>query len=92
MLTALAAVGATVVACQRDGWEPERGAPSLRPAFGARITDGRLHIWTGSPCTAATKVNLDFAPNEADCSFRPRPGRPPPWNVWCWADPIRGSR
>lgn len=75
MLTALAAVAVTVVACQREGWEPERGAPSLRPAFGARVTDGRLHIWTGSPCTAATKVNLDFAPNKGRLQLSAPPGQ-----------------
>lgn len=53
-----------LTACDRGGWDPERGAPSLRPAFGARVTDGQLHIWTGSPCDSATEINLDFTPNK----------------------------
>lgn len=28
--------------------------------FGARITDGALHIWTGSPCRGTTEVYLVF--------------------------------
>ena len=39
-------------------------APSLPSAFGARVTDGTLRIWTGSPCTSAYGVTLIFTPND----------------------------
>ncbi|MEB3035015.1 hypothetical protein [[Mycobacterium] nativiensis] len=45
------------------GWHPSAPfAPSLRPAFGARVTDGKLQIWTGSPC-AGTRFTLAFEPS-----------------------------
>lgn len=50
-----------------DGWSPEEQfAPSLRPAFGARVTDGQLRIWTGSPCVGVTRLALTFDPDEAE--------------------------
>lgn len=57
--------------CQRtpdvvpgDDWHPDDpAAPSLRPAFGLRVTDGELLIWTGSPCKGVTRlaVTLDIS-------------------------------
>lgn len=63
-IAVIAAVVSLLVGCDRGGWNPERGAPSLRPAFGARITNGQLHIWTGTPCYRTIEVNLDFTPNK----------------------------
>ncbi len=42
------------------------GRPSLEPAFGARVLDGRLGIWTGSTCHDVTRLALTFDPNEDD--------------------------
>lgn len=45
-----------------DDWHPDaQFAPSLRPAFGVRVTDGELRFWTGSACGGVTRlgVNLD---------------------------------
>ncbi|MEB3035014.1 hypothetical protein [[Mycobacterium] nativiensis] len=48
------------------GWHPSAPfAPSLRPAFGARVTDGKLRIWTGSPCVG-TRFALAFEPSRAE--------------------------
>ena len=41
-------------------------ASSLPAAFGARVTDGKLRIWTGSPCAATTGVSLVFKPGQVD--------------------------
>jgi len=47
----------------------------MRPAFGARVTDGQLHVWTGSRCDSATKVNLDFTPNKGRLVLAAPPGQ-----------------
>jgi hypothetical protein len=50
-------------ACDTDGddWDPDaQFAPSLRPAIGARVTDGDLRLWTGTPCERVTRVTLTF--------------------------------
>ncbi|MCV7284326.1 hypothetical protein H7J87_03190 [Mycolicibacterium wolinskyi] len=61
-------VAAAVTACGgNDDWSPSaQFAPSLQPAFGARVTDGQLRIWTGSPCTGVTRLALTFNPDQAD--------------------------
>lgn len=41
-------------------------APSLPPAFGARVTDGKLQIWTGSRCAGVTRIALYFGPSKAE--------------------------
>ena len=41
-------------------------ASSPPAAFGARVTDGKLRIWTGSPCAATTGVSLIFKPGQVD--------------------------
>ena len=68
-VVALAVAAALLVAgCHTDDdrWDPNvPGAPSLRPAFGVRITDGKLQIWTGSRCVGVTRMGLSFAPNTA---------------------------
>jgi hypothetical protein len=78
---AIAAVGALVVACDRDSWKQTAPfAPSLRPAFGVRVTDGELRIWTGSPCVAVTRLDLTFDPyqdDRAELVLTPSHGRAP---------------
>ncbi len=53
--------------CRHEqGWHPSAPfAPSLRPAFGARVTGGQLRIWTGSPCVG-TRFALAFEPSRAE--------------------------
>jgi hypothetical protein len=68
---ALAAATLVVVllaACDGgDDWNPDaQFAPSLRPAFGARVTDGQLQIWTGSRCDDVTRLALAFEPDRAE--------------------------
>lgn len=58
ILTVLIAL-LTVCACDPLGKQWYKPA-SLSPAFGARVTDGKLHIWTGSPCLDTTEVYLVF--------------------------------
>jgi len=60
-------VVAVLAACHGgDDWSPDaQFAPSLRPAFGARVTDGRLHIWTGSRCVDVVRVMLTFEPDRS---------------------------
>lgn len=62
------AVFALVAGCHGgDAWNPEaQVAPSLRPAFGARVTDGQLQIWTGSPCVGVTRLALTFEPDRTE--------------------------
>lgn len=45
--------------------DPAR-SPKVPRAFGARVTDGRLQIWTGSPCLGTDRVILTFQPGQAD--------------------------
>ncbi|MGV9801039.1 hypothetical protein ACWDTP_23625 [Mycobacterium sp. NPDC003449] len=66
-MLALAAVSVTAGCDGDDGWSPEaQFAPSLQPAFGARVTDGRLRIWTGTPCTGVTRLALTFDADRPD--------------------------
>jgi hypothetical protein len=53
-----------LVACDKHDWKHVQGGPSLRPAFGARVTDGQLQIWMGSRCDHAREVNLEFGPGK----------------------------
>lgn len=63
-----AVVVALVTGCHHDnGWHPDGpSAPSLRPAFGARVTDGKLQVWTGSRCTGVKRLALEFEPNRSE--------------------------
>jgi hypothetical protein len=57
----LVAIGVlvTMSGCRDDGrWSTAPGAPSLQPTWGARVTDGLLQIWMGSPCLAVTRIVL----------------------------------
>lgn len=53
---------AALAGCHKsDDFEPDaQFAPSLRPAFGARVDDGQLKIWTGSTCTGVTRLAILF--------------------------------
>lgn len=42
------------------------GRPSLEPAFGVRVTDGKLAFWTGSGCRDITELGLVFDPYGQD--------------------------
>ena len=63
----LAAMG-VLAACHsgNDFDPPAQFAPSLRPAFGARVDDGQLRIWTGSPCVGVTRLAVVFDLAEQD--------------------------
>jgi hypothetical protein len=43
-----------------------RDEPKVPRAFGARVTDGRLQLWTGSRCLDTDQVILTFQPGQAD--------------------------
>jgi hypothetical protein len=58
-----------VLAALLTGCDP-LGKASLDPAFGARVTDGRLQVWTGSRCVGATGVGLSFEPGKAELELR----------------------
>jgi hypothetical protein len=77
-VAAATAVFALVAGCQGgDGWSPEAPfAPSLRPAFGARVTDGQLQIWTGSQCHDVTRLALTFEPDRAQLVLTAPPDHP----------------
>ncbi|MDA4086562.1 hypothetical protein MHAS_03743 [Mycolicibacterium hassiacum DSM 44199] len=40
--------------------------PSLPPVFGARVTDGKLQLWTGTPCERVHHVTILFSPFTGD--------------------------
>lgn len=54
-----------VLAALLTGCDP-LGKPSLIPSFGARVTDGKLQIFTGSHCVGVTSVSLSFEPGRAE--------------------------
>jgi hypothetical protein len=61
MVLVITAVVAATSACDDNGWKQTAPfAPSLRPAFGARVTDDQLHFWMGSPCIHTTSIDLTF--------------------------------
>ena len=55
---AVAALVASSACDSEKGYRPPPGAPSLLPSWGARETDGKLQIWTGTPCVGITKLTL----------------------------------
>lgn len=71
----LAAVAAALVlalaGCHIFGKNPQ--APSLPPVFGARVTNGHLHFWTGSPCTKVSRVAIAFSPGITQLVLKPPP-------------------
>jgi len=46
-------------------WNRAPYGPILQPAFGARVTDGRLEIWPGPGCVGITRVGITFEPSNA---------------------------
>jgi len=62
--------------CMLFGPDPQ--AASLPPVFGARVTDGQLRIWTGTPCAEVSRVTIYFSPGGAKLVLEPPAGR--------WAD------
>jgi hypothetical protein len=61
MVLVITAVVAATSACDDNGWKQTAPfAPSLRPAFGARVTDDKLGLWMGSPCVRTTSIDLTF--------------------------------
>ncbi len=41
-------------------------APSVPVAFGVRVTDGNLRLWTGLPCLGTTEVDVTFDHEQPD--------------------------
>lgn len=81
VLGAVAIAAAGVIAgCDDDAdWDPQaQFAPPLRPAFGARVVDGELWFWTGTPCHDVTEITVWFDPGTAERESRvlaaPEPG------------------
>lgn len=72
VLTLLAAV-TVLVACD------PLGRPTLEAAFGARASDGKLHLWTGSTCHDVIELGLTFDAYKQDTRAElamtaPKPG------------------
>ncbi|MET0450590.1 MAG: hypothetical protein ABW137_02015 [Mycobacterium sp.] len=59
VLIAVLTAALTIVGC--GPLKPENPMESSLPiVYGARITDGKLNIWTGSPCAGTTSVRIAF--------------------------------
>ncbi|BBX12683.1 hypothetical protein MNVM_17640 [Mycobacterium novum] len=69
MIRRLGALGTLVVALLAGCPAKAPWAPSLPPAFGARVTNGKLQIWTGSPCVGVTRIALYFGPSTAELTL-----------------------
>ncbi|MGU3499833.1 hypothetical protein [Mycobacterium sp. C31M] len=54
------------------GDDPED--PSLPPVFGARVTDGRLQLSTGTPCQNVSRIVVNFNPGSARLILEPAQG------------------
>lgn len=74
-----------VAICGCDPHHRRYLGPELPVAFGVRVTDGKLRIWTGSPCIGTTSINLMFktSPDAAETLRLQTPGKslqvnPPP--------------
>lgn len=72
-LIAVLLLAASVSGCHLFGPDPE--ATSLPPVFGARVTDGTLHLWTGSPCRGVSRVVVNFSPGSARLTLEPPEGQ-----------------
>ena len=55
--------GLLLTGCSVTGDDPE--VASLPPVFGARVTDGRVQLSTGTPCTNVSRVVVTFTPGAA---------------------------
>jgi hypothetical protein len=62
----------SVSGCQLFGPDPQ--ATSLPAVFGARITDGQLRLWTGSPCGEVSRVVVQFTPDGGRLILEPPKG------------------
>ncbi|MGH9381032.1 MAG: hypothetical protein ACRD2Z_10535 [Thermoanaerobaculia bacterium] len=63
----IAAIGALAAYKSCSDWDPAaQFAPPLRPAFGARVVDGELELWTGTPCHDVTEVAIVFDSGTAE--------------------------
>ncbi|MGW0159739.1 hypothetical protein ACWDUN_10500 [Mycobacterium sp. NPDC003323] len=71
-LLATALAGTFVSGCHVVGPDPD--AASLPPVFGARVTDGKLHLSTGSPCSDVSRVVVLFTPDAGRLTLEPRGG------------------
>ena len=93
-IAALLVLLLVVTACGTDeeGWDPDqRFAPSLRPAFGARVTEGALQVWTGTECTALTRLSLIFD-MDATLTLVPADGQPMAFDRLTLGGPYPGMR
>lgn len=57
-----------------DFFGPDPLAPSLPPVFGARVTDGQLRLWTGTPCGQVSRVIVNFSPGSERLILTPPAG------------------
>jgi hypothetical protein len=58
-----------------DFFGPDPQAASLPPVFGARVTDGQLRLWTGTPCGQVSRVVVNFSPDSARLVLEPPEGK-----------------
>ncbi|MGB5113334.1 MAG: hypothetical protein WBO08_17645 [Mycobacterium sp.] len=63
----------SVSGCQLFGPDPQ--ATSLPAVFGARITDGQLKLWTGTPCGKVSRVVVQFTPDGGRLTLEPAQGQ-----------------
>lgn len=66
---------ALLAVCSCHDWNRSPLAPSLQPAFGARVIDGQLRIWTGSRCAGITRFAVRFEPSRAELVLVSSSGR-----------------
>lgn len=67
MRRCLVAMAVAVVALSASGCETRAPfAPTLTTSWGARVTDGKLQIWTGAPCVAVKKISLSHDSEDAE--------------------------
>ncbi|MEV6358917.1 hypothetical protein [Nocardia asteroides] len=70
----LVAATAVLTSCGIFGKDQVDLRPGLPDAFGARITDGELRIWTGSRCVGAERAVVAFEPSHAALILVPESG------------------
>ncbi|KRD05288.1 hypothetical protein ASE48_19085 [Mycobacterium sp. Root265] len=67
-----ALLGFSLSGCSLIGDDPE--VASLPPVFGARVTDGRLELSTGTPCGEVSRVVVLFTPDAGRLTLAPVSG------------------
>lgn len=70
----LVAIAAVLTSCGIFGKDQVDLQPGLPDAFGARITDGELRIWTGSRCMGAERAVVAFEPSHSALILVPASG------------------